>query len=125
MQTIDRILESVDLSYALFVLGMLGFFLAVYVNQLTRFEGEDAVDPWYVKGSRVVAYVLLAWSYLWVLSFAEKKEWQPWPPVILMMLAMDAILLIRALAIKARVRRSGVKPESPAGAEARLRVVGR
>src|ERR1700722_9398553 len=106
---IDRILETIDLSYVLTILGMIGFFLAIYVNQLTRYEGEDTNDPWYVRNTRAAAYLLLAWSYLWVLSYADRHDWQPWPPVILMILAMDAILMIRALAIKARVRRTGIK----------------
>lgn len=113
---LDRALEGVDLSYALTILAMLGFFMAIIVNQQTRYEGEDADDPWYIRITRLSAYALLAWSFLWVLNYAEKRGWQPWPPVILMIFAMDSILIIRAMAIKAHIRRRGIRPESPRAA---------
>lgn len=110
---IEQILESWNLTYVLALLAMLGFFLAVYVNQLTHYEAEDSSDPMFIRIMRQAAYLLMAWSFLWVMSYSEARGWQPWPPVILMIVAIDMILIIRALAIKARIRRNGVKPEAP------------
>jgi hypothetical protein len=111
---IETILESWDLTSALVVLAALGFFLAIYVNQLTHYEAEDIQDPWWIRAvMRPLAYLLLAWSFLWVFSYGLARGWQPWPPVILMIVAIDMILLIRFLAIKARVRRTGVRSDSP------------
>ena len=112
---IDLLFESVNLSYALAILAMVGFFLAVYVNQQTHYEGEDIPDPGYVKVFRRFSYLLLAWSFLWIISFAQEHGWQPWPPVVLMIFSFDMIMVIRALAIRSRVKRSGVKSFSPRG----------
>ena len=112
---IDLLFESFNLSYALAILAMVGFFLAVYVNQQTHYEGEDIPDPGYVKVFRRFSYLLLAWSFLWIISFAQEHGWQPWPPVVLMIFSFDMIMVIRALAIRSRVKRSGVKSFSPRG----------
>lgn len=113
MQMIERTLEGWNLSYVLALLALLGFFLAVYVNQLTRYEAEDAFDPPALRTLSWCGYILCAWSLLWIISFAEARHWQPWPPVVLLIVAIDIIMLKRALAIKARIRRTGVRPESP------------
>ena len=113
---IERILEGLDLRYLLAMLAILGFFLAVYVNQETHFQAEDISDPWWIRAIRPVAYLLLAWSFLWMLSYGNARSWQPWPPTILMIVAIDMILFIRAVAIRARIRRTGIRPEAPAAA---------
>jgi hypothetical protein len=120
MQIIDQILEDWDLSLVLMTLAMLGFFLAVYVNQLTHYEAEDHNDPWFIRMMRNAAYMMLAWGFLWTLSYANAKGWQPWPPVILIIVAVDIILFNRALAIKAHIRRIGVGYDSPRAINARL-----
>ena len=111
---IERILESWDLNCVLVMLAALGFFLAIYVNQKTHYEAEDIQDPWWIRAiMRPLAYLLLAWSFLWVFSYGQARGWQPWPPVILMIVAVDMILFIRAFAILARIRRDGIRPGSP------------
>lgn len=117
---VDRFLESIDLRTWHMLLSLLGFFIVVYVMQLTHWEAEDDVDPAYIRHLRRVSLALLAWSMLWSLSYQETKNWQPWPPEILMILALDMIMFIRALAIKARIKRTGIKPDAPRAAAAKL-----
>lgn len=122
---IEQILEHCDLTFLLGVLAVIGFFLAVYVNQLTHYEAEDSSDPWWIKVVfRPLSYITLALSFLWVLSYGQAHDWQPWPPMLMMILAIDMILFIRALAIKARVRRLGIKPEAPRAEYLRSKVIG-
>jgi hypothetical protein len=109
---IEQTLEGFDLRYVMTVVAMIGFFLAVYVNQLTHYEGEDIPDPWVVRNGRRVLYLLLSWSFLWVLSYGDSHGWRPWPPVILMIFSIDGIFILRAVAIKARIKRTGVKTTS-------------
>ena len=117
---IERILEGWDMSYALMFLAMLGFFLSVYVNQLTHYEAEDQNDPAFIRIMRSIAYLMLAWGFLWTMGYAYERDWQPWPPLILILFAIDIILFNRALAIKAHIRRIGVRPDSPNAIDARL-----
>lgn len=110
---IEQILDGLELRYVMMAVAMAGFFLAIYVNQLTQYEGEDMPDPAFVRQGRRILYLLLSWSFLWTLTYADNHGWRPWPPVILMIFSMDGILIIRAVAIKARIRRTGIKPHSP------------
>lgn len=112
----DRWLEGFDLTAAHTVLALLGAFLSVYVMQLTHYEAEDDVDPPALRFARRFALALMAWAMLWSLSYSETKNWQPWPAQVLTIMAADAILFIRAIAIKARIKRTGVKPDAPRAA---------
>lgn len=121
---INRLFEGTDLTIAHTILAMTGFFLSVYVMQMTQWEAEDDVDPPYIRVFRRLYLGLQAWAFLWSLDITATRDWQPWPAVLLLMLTVDAGLIIRAMAIKARIRRSGVKPESPRAAAAKLTLLG-
>ena len=110
---INRLFEGADLTAAHTILAMAGFFLSVYVMQLTHWEAEDDVDPKPIRFIRRAVLALLAWAMLWSLSYSQDHGWQPWPAELLLMLAIDMILVIRAVSIKARIRRFGIKPEAP------------
>lgn len=113
MQWIDGVLESFDLRAPLMILALSGVLISVYVMTLTQYEAEDADDPPWIQHTRRVALGLLAWAFLWCLGYANYKSWQPWPPLLLLAFAVDCVLVIRALAIKSRIRRHGVKPQAP------------
>jgi hypothetical protein len=119
----NRFLEGTDLNLAHTILAMIGFFLSVYVMQLTQWEAEDNVDPPYIRIIRRIYLALQAWAFLWSLDIAATKNWQPWPACLMLMLAVDVGLMIRAIAIKARIKRSGIKPDSPSAA-AKLTLMG-
>jgi hypothetical protein len=110
---IDKVLEGADLTVAHTMLALVGFFLSVYVMQLTHWEAEDDVDPPAIRLVRRAVHAVLAWSMLWSLSYSQSKGWQPWPAELMMMVAIDVILIIRVVAIKARIRRAGIKPDAP------------
>jgi hypothetical protein len=104
---LDHLFDRVDLTAAHTVLGILGILTCVYVMQLTRYEAEDLMDPAWLRFLRRAALGLMAWALCWCLTFSENKNWQPWPPYVMALFAMDMILVIRALAIRARIRRTG------------------
>lgn len=105
--TVEHLLEAADLTTVHTLLGLFGVLVSVYVMQLTRYEAEDAVDPWWLRGLRRIALAIMAWAFCWCLTYSENKSWQPWPPYVLTLFAIDMILLIRALAIRARIKRTG------------------
>lgn len=109
---IDLALESVDLSSLHTSLTIVGAMLAVYVMTLTSYEHEDAKDPTWLRWARRSVLALMAWSFLWSLSYSETKNWQPWPPELLMIVSMIGYLSVRASAIHARIWREGHRPSN-------------
>ena len=110
---IDRILESVDLSGAYTIFSLAGALLAVYVMQITRYEAEDRADPPFLRNARTAGLATLALMFLWSLTYSEVRQWQPWPPALGITIALDALMLIRVFAIKARIRRLGRYRDAP------------
>jgi len=76
---IDRLFEGTDLTISHYILALAGFFLCVYVMQLTQWESEDDVDPAYIRAIRRVYLAVQSWAFLWSLYISATKEWQPWP----------------------------------------------
>jgi hypothetical protein len=75
--------------------------------QLTHHETEDAVDPWIVRKIRRIALALLALSLCWSVTYSYAHAWQPWPPELALIAAINLTLMIRIAAIWARIRRTG------------------
>lgn len=104
---IEHLLEGIDLTGLHTMLTVAGSLLAVYVMQLTHYEAEDFVDPWIVRKMRRFSLALIALAFLWSAAFSLSRQWQPWPPEILLIFAIDLALVIRMVAIWARIKRTG------------------
>lgn len=117
MQRIDLALEAWDLRVPFTLLVLAGVALAMYVLSLTNYEAEDMDDPAPIRFAHRVGLGVLTYALLWCLSYLYAKNWQPWPPSLAIIAAVDFMLLTRALAIKSRIRRHGVKMGSPRFAE--------
>jgi hypothetical protein len=109
---IDRVLSEIDLTAVHTILALSGMFLAVYVMQLTRFEGEDREDHWLIREAHRLALVLYALAMLWSLSYSETKQWQPWPSDLAAFAIVDVMLVVRLLAVWGHMRRTGRRPWS-------------
>jgi hypothetical protein len=117
LQAVDGLLEAWDLRLPFTLLVIAGVVLAVFVVSLTNYEAEDGDDPAVIRFMHRLALGALTYSLLWCLSYSFSKNWQPWPPSLAVISAVDLMLLIRAIAIKSRIRRHGVKMGSPRFAE--------
>ena len=122
---LDHLLEGRDLTVAHMILTMIGFLLAIYVMQLTSHEHEDEDDPAWLQWGRRFALTGVAGSFLWSLSYSLAKQWQPWPPEIALHLALILMLLFRALAIHARIKREGARPGSERARAEQARIAAR
>lgn len=101
---LDRILNGIDLSAVHGVLTFIGLFATVYVMQLSHLSIAAQQPQWLQILSRV-GLVFLAWGMLWSLSFSFQKDWEPWPPQLLVYLAVDIIMVSRATMLRMKQKR--------------------
>lgn len=104
---LSHLLDNVDLSAAHVVLALYGGLITIYVMQKTRYEAEDQRDPKFVRDLRTIALTALSGAMFWSLTYGESRQWEPWVPDLLGMLAIDVLMTIRAFAIWARIKRTG------------------
>lgn len=119
--SIDRLLESVDLTSVHTFLTIAGMLLALFVMQQTGHGNEDRDDPPLVRWGHRVSLGSIALALLWSLSYSMTKNWQPWPPELALIMATIAVLSFRALAIHFHIRRGirrGTRLMTPVGAKA-------
>lgn len=105
---LNQILEHHDVSWMFTLLTLTAFFLALYVMNLTSSINEDAHDPPWIRWLRRASLAAVALSMLWSLGYSVTMGWQPWPPMIGLLAAVIMMLLVRALAIRAKIRREAV-----------------
>lgn len=113
MTGLSDFVDSIDLSGAHTLLAIYGGLLAIYVMQKTRYEAEDQCDSKFVRITRTIALAALSGALFWSLTWRDSHDWHPAPPIMLMMLALDALLTVRVLAIWARLRRTGPYLNAP------------
>jgi hypothetical protein len=105
---IERISQSgIDLTGIHLILTLFGGLLAVYVMQLTHYEAEDFVDPWIVRTMRRLSLALISASMFWSAWYSMTHQWAPWPPEVILIFAINLGLVIRMVAIWARIKRTG------------------
>lgn len=102
MMWINRALESIDLSTAFGVLAMTGAILSVLVMQADQHDAESRRDPPILRFTHRMALWGLSLSLLWSLSYLLQKDWQPWPPFLGILLALDTMLAIRVTVLNWR-----------------------
>lgn len=113
MTELGSFMDSVDLTAVHTILALYGGLIAIYVMQKTRYEAEDQRDSKFVRMTRTIALAALSGSMFWSLTYGESRQWQPWPPDILGMLALDVLLTVRTLAIWDRLKRTGPYSNAP------------
>jgi len=90
----SSILDGVDLSSVHWFACLFGAIFSVWVSQLwstgsIKFEN----DCWFSRHARRIALTVLALSMLWSLAYSTNKGWEPWPPDLIGLLAVDFFLL--------------------------------
>jgi hypothetical protein len=105
MFAVNRLLESIDLVPYFTGLALAGVFLALIAMQMSWNEAiQRGVDTPVTMNLRRASFVAVALSLLWSLSYAETTGWQPWPPALAMVGALDFYfaVLIAIIVVKAR-----------------------
>lgn len=124
ISSIGHFLDTADFTDLHTALALFGGLLAIYVMQKTRYEAEDQRDSAPVRWARTIALAALSGSMFWSLTYRDSHDWHPAPPYLLGMLALDVLLVARALAIWERIKRTGRYSNAPS-ARARSRTANR
>ena len=94
----QRWLETVDLSSVFAIACIIGTMLSTFVMQATWAESENREHS-ALRWFRRVSQFALAATLLWAVSYAVETSWQPWPPVMALVISIDALMLGRAISM--------------------------
>lgn len=76
--------------------------LSLYAAQAMWHDSESQRDCRIVRWGRKLGYPLLALSMLWSLDYSHATTWEPWPPTVAMIWAINLIIALRIMALRAR-----------------------
>lgn len=100
---LDHLLEGPNWMVATFILSMIfGVCISIYLMQITESTPAVPGDSYWMRALRRASLACLAIAFLWCLSFGYTKGWEPWPPMIAVVLAIDLNLLMRTITTKLR-----------------------
>jgi hypothetical protein len=95
MFPLTRLLESADLTGVFALASIAGSMLSIVAMQMSWNEAmERGVDTPAMLNLRRASFILVSLTLLWSLSYAETKGWQPWPPAVAIVLALDFYLSV-------------------------------
>jgi hypothetical protein len=72
---------------------LVGMFGALWLIKLSTHDKIGAEDKLCFRWVARLAYALIGVSMGWSATFGLEKGWQPWPPFLLMCIAVDLRLL--------------------------------
>ncbi len=74
-------------------LSFAGFVFCLYLMQLVSRGAIGADDKGCVRFFRRLSMAIIAGGMLWSLAYGFDRNWQPWPPFLLLMLGVDMAML--------------------------------
>lgn len=95
------------LGVAFVLLALLGIALSLWVMQLVFTGAVGHEQNRAVRQVRAFALGLLAFSLCWSLAYADDMRWQPWPPTVLIITAIDVFLIATVVGAFGRGRALG------------------
>lgn len=104
---LNYMFDNWDLGPASVVLGLVGIVLSVWCHQLWGrhvFGNESAHSVQIMQRAAFICYAL---SQCWVLSYQYLHDWQPWPPYLASLFAVDLYLFSIIIAAMHRRRVTG------------------
>ena len=116
---LSDLLNACDWSKVHIVLALTGGGLSAYVMSLISWEHEDRDDPRWLQWLRRIGHTMTSVAMFYTVSYMADHNWQPWPPMILLVAGVNVTMIVRAIAIHVRVKRKGHFKGSPAAMSAR------
>lgn len=105
---LETYFDGIDFSAVFYVATFFAVVLSLYLMQATWYAPESVDDPWFVAHLRHWSYAFMALMGLWLIGYAHDKMWHPWPPFAGLLIAMDFLLLSRAIAISLHWRQGPI-----------------
>lgn len=108
-----RWFEVMDLNPLFYALGWAGAFLSVILMQVVWHSRETTNDPLLMRWLNRLALTIFALSLAWAMNYATSKGWQPWPPLVAVIAALDFYFLIGIVTVHLRtIHRQRQRPPS-------------
>lgn len=107
---LDHLFDGLNLRAMHMVAGVAGALLAVYAMQMWSRGWIGGIETCLtIEGLRRVALGLVGLSCLWSVMYAyHRPAWQPWPPDLVLMVAVDVFLLVTIIGGYLRKHRAAV-----------------
>ncbi len=86
-------LTTYDLRPVQIILALSGSFLAMAYMQMVSQDKIEPGEKTCFKWLRRVGIALTATGLLWSASFGIEKDWQPWPPFIVLCIGINCSLI--------------------------------
>lgn len=99
------ILETLNLVPLYTIATLFGTCITLWVMQSTSHYQENASDPVWIRNTERGLFMLLALTLLWLFSFIWDKGWQPHPPVLVLVMLFDSLMVLRAITISLATQR--------------------
>lgn len=96
-----------NLGVAFVVAALFGIALCLWVMQLVFSGAVGHERSGVVRQVRGLALAMLAFALVWSLAYADDNKWQPWPPDVLIITAIDLFLTSTIVSAFARGRALG------------------
>lgn len=87
-----------DLSFWHMISALVGCLLSLWAMSLSAQNAIGAGEPRCLRGLRRVALAAIGGGLLWSLSYGFERDWQPWPPFLLLCIGVDLWLTVAVVA---------------------------
>lgn len=99
----NTMLDRFDLTSAFIIAAFIGAFSALMIMQIKTQEDLQRPDvPGWFSWMRRFSWFLVAMMLFWCVGYAHTRSWQPWPPVVLLVIALDFNWVIRIVSFHMR-----------------------
>jgi cell division protein FtsW (lipid II flippase) len=106
MDLLALTLEKLNLVPVFLVATMFASMISIYIMQVTSSHGVNSKEPLWVQNIHRAILMLIALTFVWMISFSFDRSWQPWPPMLILVILYDALMVVRAYLIHLKCARA-------------------
>lgn len=86
-------MNEINLAYALLTLSLIGFVLSLWAMSLAANNLVGRDEKMCLRWVRRSSLALIAGGMLWASAYGFERDWQPWPPFLMVLGGVDLMLL--------------------------------
>lgn len=99
---INQLLETLNLSISFGIAVFIGALLSVFLAQQLWQQGLEHGDSHLLANLKRAGLLLQALSFIWALDYGFNRQWQPWPPFLLIIVVLDLNMALRIVTVYVR-----------------------